>query len=105
MINIQNDDNKCFLWCHIRHLNLAERNPWRITKEDQEIVNKLNYDGVNFPLSKKDYCKFELQNKICINVFCYKNKVVYPVYLSRRKFNDIMDLTLISHKVKSHYLY
>ena len=21
LINIQNDDNKCFLWCHIRHLN------------------------------------------------------------------------------------
>ena len=22
-----------------------------------------------------------VQNKICINVFCYENKVVYPVYL------------------------
>ena len=21
LINIQNDDNKCFLWCHVRHLN------------------------------------------------------------------------------------
>ena len=21
LINIQNNDNKCFLWCHIRHLN------------------------------------------------------------------------------------
>ena len=22
LINIKNNDNKCFLWCHIRHLNL-----------------------------------------------------------------------------------
>ena len=21
LINIQNNDNKCFLWCHVRHLN------------------------------------------------------------------------------------
>ena len=24
LINIHNDDNKCFLWCHIRHLNLID---------------------------------------------------------------------------------
>ena len=27
LINIKNDDNKCFLWCHIRHLNLTDQNP------------------------------------------------------------------------------
>ena len=29
---------KCFLCCHVRHLNLVERNPQRITKEVKEIV-------------------------------------------------------------------
>ena len=24
LINIKNNDNKCFLWCHIKHLNLVE---------------------------------------------------------------------------------
>ena len=24
LINIQNDDNKCFMWCHVRHLNLGD---------------------------------------------------------------------------------
>ena len=23
LINIENNDNKCFLWCHVRHLNLG----------------------------------------------------------------------------------
>ena len=46
-----------------------------------------------------------MQNKICINVFCYENKVIYPVYLSDQKFSDSMDLLLISDKFKSHYVY
>ena len=95
----------CFLWCHIRHLNLIDKNAQRITKKDKELVSKLNYKGINFPISKKDYCKTEVQNKICINVFCYENKVVYPVYLSDQKFSDSMDLLLISDKFKSHYVY
>ena len=76
-----------------------------ITKKDKELVSKLNYEGINFRVSKKDYCKIEVQNKICINVFCFENKVVYPVYLSDQKFSDSMDLLLISDKFKSHYVY
>ena len=88
LINIKNNDNKCFLWCHIRHLNLVERNPQRIT--------------IDFPVSKKNFCRIEMQNKICINVFCYDNKLTYPVYLSEQKFNDNMNLLLISNDFKSH---
>ena len=25
LINIKNSDSKCFLWCHIRHLNLVKK--------------------------------------------------------------------------------
>ena len=69
------------------------------------MVSKIIYEGINFPTSKKDYCKIEVQNKICINVFCYENKLIYPVYLSNQKFNDNMNLLLISNKFKSHYVY
>ena len=105
LINIKNNDNKCFMRCHIRHLNLAERNPQRLARKDRELVNKLDYKGINFHFSKKDYCRIEIQNKICINVFCYDNKLTYPVYLSDQKFNDNMDLLLISNEFKSHYVY
>ena len=94
-----------FLWCHIRHLNLIDKTPQRITKKDKELVSKLNYEGINFPVSKKDSCKIEVQNKICINVFCYENKVVYPLYLSDQKFSNSIDLLLISDKSNSHYVY
>ena len=46
-----------------------------------------------------------MQNKVCINAFCYENKVAYPVYSSDQKFSDSMDLLLISDKFKSHYVY
>ena len=26
-INIKNNDNKCFLWCHVRHLNSIKKTP------------------------------------------------------------------------------
>ena len=91
------------LWCHVKHLNLIDKNPQRITKEDKELVIKLNYEGINFPISKKDYCRIEAQNKIWINVFYYDNKLTYPVYLlSNQKFNDNIDLLLISNELKSH---
>ena len=69
LINVKNDDNKCFLWFHVRDLNLVERYPQRTTKEDKEIASKVNYEEITFPVSKKDYCKIEMQNNICINVF------------------------------------
>ena len=42
LINIQIKSNKCFLWCHVRHLNLVNKNPQRITREDKKLVSKFN---------------------------------------------------------------
>ena len=106
LINIQNSDNKCFMWwCHVRHLNPVVKNLQKITKKDREIFNKLNYEGVNFPVSKKDYGKIEVLNKTRVNVFCYENKTVYPVHLSDQKFSDSIDLLMISNNFVSHYVY
>ena len=68
------------------------------------MISKLNYERINFPISKKDYCKIEVQNKICI-VFCDENKLVYAVYSSDQKFSDVIYLLLISNEFKSHYVY
>ena len=77
LTNIKNNDNKWFLWCHIRHLNLVKRHPEIITKEDKDMINDLDSEGIKFPVSEKDYCKIERQNNICINVFCYENGLTY----------------------------
>ena len=71
LINIKNNDNKCFLWCHIRLLNSLKIHPERITNVDKNMISDLDYERIKFPVSKKDYCKIERQNNICINVLCY----------------------------------
>ena len=91
LINIKNKD-KCFLWCHVRHLNLKGVKLCRVTKKDKEIADSLNYGEVDFPVSKKDYYKISVLNEINVNVFCYENKVIYPVYLSDQSFNDVLDV-------------
>ena len=99
LINIKNNGNKCFLWCHIRRVNLVKRHPERITKVDKKLINDLDYEGIKFPVSKKDYCRIERQNNICIVVFCYENGLTYPVYVSDQKFGDSMDLLLYQMKI------
>ena len=49
--------------------------------------------------------KIEVQNNICINVFCYENEMVFPIYVSDEKFEDSMDLLLLINDNKSHYVY
>ena len=105
LINVKNNDNKCFLWCHVRHLNLDCDKPNRTTKKDREIAKELNYSSVNFQVSKKDHDRVSVLKKININVFSYENKVVYPVYLSNKCFNDVLALLLIFNDFTNHYVY
>ena len=81
MINIKKTDQKCFLWCHVRHINPIKMHPERITQKDKEFINDLNYDGIEFPVSEKKSSKTETKSNICINVFCYENKLTFPIYI------------------------
>ena len=105
LIDIKNYDDKCFKWCHVRHLNNVDKNPERIRKEDREFFKKLNYQGVDFSVSKKSYSKIEILNTTGVNVLYYENKVVYPVYISNQKFDYCLDLFLISNIFTSYYVY
>ena len=98
-------NDKCFLWHHIRHLNPLKMNPEGITKAYRNMVIYLDYECIEFPVSKKDYCKIEQKNNICINEFCYENNLVYPVHISDHKFKDCLDLLMITDENKSHYIY
>ena len=96
LINIKNKDDECFRWCHIRHLNLQDKNPQRIKKGDKKMINELNYDGIDFPLSQKHYNKVEKQNSMRINIFGYENGQPFPIHISKETFEDQMNLLLIT---------
>ena len=104
LINLQNKDNECFRWCHIRHLNPQKKDPQRIKKVDREYIKNLNYSGIEFPVTIKQYNKIEKQNNININVFGYENHQQYPIYVSKEKNEDFLNLLLISEDENNHYV-
>lgn len=63
-----NNNNECFCWCHIRHLNPRENNPQRIKKVDKAYIEKLDYSGIEFPVTIQQVDKTEKKNNININV-------------------------------------
>ena len=69
------------------------------------MIDTLDYEDIEFTVSKKDFNKIEVKNKSCINVFCFESKLTYPVYTSNQKLKNSMDLLIILDKIKSHYLY
>ena len=105
LINIKNNDQKCFLWCHVRHINPVKIHRERITRKDKKLVNNLNYDGAGFPVREKDFSKIELKRNICINVFCCENRLTFPIYVSDQKFENSMDLLLVTDGDKWYYVY
>ena len=69
LINIKNNDQKCFLWCYVRHINPVKIHPEIITREDKKLANDLDYDKVGFPVQEKDFSKIKTKNSICISEF------------------------------------
>ena len=89
LINIKNSYQKCFLWCHVRHINPVKIHPERITQKDEEFINDLNYDGIEFPMPEKFFSKIETKNNICINIFSNENELTIPIYISDQKILKI----------------
>ena len=104
LINIQNKDNECFRWCHIRHLNPQGKDPQRIKKTDKIFICQLDYSSIEFPVTVKQINKIEKQNNICINLFGYEEKQPFPIYISKEKFIDHMELLLITEGENKHFV-
>ena len=105
LINMKNIDNECFRWCHIRHLNPQDKYPQRIKKSDKEYIKELDHSGVDFPVTTKQYNKIEKQNNIRIHVIGYEDGQPYPIYVSKEKFEDHIELSLITKDENKHYVF
>ena len=111
LINLQNDDNECFRWCHVRHINPDKKDPQRITQKDRKIAQTLDYTGVTFPVTIKDMGRIEKQNKININAYLYNEdgKYVTPYRNSETEYGDTLNVLLIEREAekeyKQHYVY
>ena len=103
IINIQNKhDHECFRWCHLAHKYPAPHHAER-TSHYQPHINSLNYENIVFPVEIKSIGRIEQQNNICINVFGYEKGQPYPIYISKERFDENMDLLLITDGENKHY--
>ena len=112
IINMKNEDNKCFLWCVLRALNPKDKNAERIDKDLKSKEDTLNMKGIDYPVNSKGIKRFEKQNPdISISVLGYsKGERIYPLDISKytkakkeneRKHNIV--LLLIKNGDNSHY--
>ena len=46
-----------------------------------------------------------IELRFLFDVFCYENKLTFPIYISSQKFENSKDLLLIIDGDKSHYVY
>ena len=105
LINVKNDDNQCFRWCHVRHLNPLGHHNERITQKDRGIAKTLDYSGVTFPVTIRDMSKIEKQNKININAYVYNEdgKYVSPIRNSKTEYQDTLNVLLIERETEKEY--
>lgn len=102
IVNMQNDDEKCFLWCILAALHPKGKNPQRI-QQYYPYENDLNLNGITFPTPISKIQKFEKQNNISINVFGYENDF-FPLYISElESANANVDLLYVEQDGNSHY--
>ena len=104
IVNIENKDEKCFLWCILRYLRPREDNDSRLT-DLKKYENSLNTKGISFPMKLIDISKFEKLNPELpgINVFSVDNNIFYPLRMTERDCLNTIDLFLYEEDGVSHY--
>ena len=109
-INQKNNDNKLFQYAATLALNInsIDKHHQKITKI-KPFINNYKWNDINFPATKKDWYKFELNNKqVALNILYvpFNTKKVEIAYKS--KYNLIRDnqiiLLMISNGENWHYL-
>ena len=85
IINMKNEDDKCFMWCVLRALYPKDKNAERIDKDLKSKQDIINIKGICYPVSLKAIDHFEdLNPNISISVLGYNKKDrVFPLRISK----------------------
>ena len=71
IVNVQNSDEKCFLWSILAALHPAEKDAARVTKY-KLYEHEFNTSGLKFPVNPGNetmLTKFEVNNDISVNIY------------------------------------
>ena len=96
LINIQNEDDKCFMWSVLRALYPKDTNPQRIDNDLKSKQESINMKGICYPVSLRAIDRFEhLNPNISISILGYnKEDLIHPIRISKYTGCD-HDITLL----------
>ena len=109
-VNQKNNDDKCFQYATTLALNFnkIDKNSQRISRI-KPLIENYNWNDINFPATKKDWNRFEVNNKnVALNILYvpFNTKKIEIAYKS--KYNLVRDnqiiLLMISNGGNWHYL-
>ena len=97
IVNVQNDDQLCFLYSVLAHKHPVKCNHHRVNHYNK-YLHTLNYDGIDLPMSVGDIDRFEKKNPgLAINVYGYEKSLVYPRRISNRREGKIINLNMFDN--------
>ena len=108
-INPKNNDHKCFQYAATLALNFDNINnhPEKISKI-RPFIDQYNWKDIDFPPTNKDWKKFELNNKVALNILYipHNTKKIQLAYRSKYNltYNKQIILLMITDGEKWHYL-
>lgn len=102
IVNVQNHDQKCFMWSILAELHPACDNPQRVTKY-LEYEHTLDFTNIPFPMRVADVPEFEKKNDISVNVFGYEKQEIYPIHLTKERGLRHVNLLVITIGEKIYY--
>ena len=100
IVNIQNNDNYCFLWSILAHKYKVDNHRERVSHYENHF-HELNQGDIQFPIKIKDIPPFERLNNLNINVFelSANDKTLSPKYVNKNYYDEQIDLLLY----ENHY--
>ena len=104
ILNIRNQDQKCFAWCILASLHPISANPESV-HHYFPYEHEINMSGIDFPVPLTHLNIFEAQNlDISVNVFTYEDKDILPLRITTHSERlHHVNLLLLKQGQKCHY--
>jgi hypothetical protein len=102
VVNIQNSDQKCFLWSILAQIHPQERFRQRVVRY-KRYENELNMSGIEYPVKLSKLDLFESQNPdISVNVFGFEDEF-FPLRITKLNRRTHVNLLYISDESTNHF--
>ncbi|KAK3742158.1 hypothetical protein QZH41_020479, partial [Actinostola sp. cb2023] len=105
VLNVQNDELKCFLWSVLaaKHPIHWRDHPHRVNHY-KPYESELNMVGIDYPVKIDQVKKFERENPtISVSVFGFEEQELFPLYITKDKKELHVNLLLYSQDTRRHY--